>query len=840
MWSDVTDCLSTPERPLPSNSDLYTPASAMKHICSQPTPYQTIIVDSVIRKGQVPVKKRRMQSLIKRSKEGKADLQKGWKINGFTGCPPIATIDEILDKVKNVDGVRGHVKSTNDISQIMNDINMEKKGISAKCVSRRTVAYTKNWVKGLLPGVKKVQHKKTTRIKSEKSIRSVITYLHTIATTHYWINNNKGSKDPASLQFATDESKNLYHMISELYGGACLSCVHPDLLLSTDDSAIFACKISHSNENNWFLLFDDDVDTSSQSLHSSNNNDDSNGFRSGVSVRMTHTMSASGRLAPVFCQVMHLTERELSVDQCPSGIALLEIPGLCVGSAVDPRNKNTGFVVLVRQGVDESLIFDHYTRFVFIPHVKALIKRNLEFDNENINTNLPDDLTVISWKDGGQAQMRNELSEDVSNTFHVLKIVSNKHNAARSAREQPCDLASLFRTLRQRMKFMLGSSFSNDNRCEGMMTTIKKSFQDARLNHGLELGKKQSIIQSFLVCLPEALSRSARQESIVKGFERSGLLDTRSKMFPCVKGIVDTLSRNSTKEDYEVVTSTFRACFQEQCEKGELTPTFLDTFQTIPRDENEALRDTNVLIYQRSKTINHIHQKHIRRLKLLELNEKKCEVEAEQRDRNVKALYVNEKCEKQLHKSFLKIPKRSKEDVNPISYEDLQKCTEAEFNLCNNDFIKGFIVARTYENVPKQIPSEKVPTRKPQRVLTALKLKCKQILLKKVTEEVSATPEPGTNRRLVFIPEIIIPRSTQKPSYFLKKASWRVLVCETMKGVVLMEPDLEVCQQTCDEADGCFELINTQFDNIFLSKNAEDKSTHYCFLWVSKNISLLK
>ena len=72
--------------------------------------------------------------------------------------------------------------------------------------------------------------------------------------------------------------------------------------------------------------------------------------------------------------------------------------------------------------------------------------------------------------------MRYELNGDVSNIFDALKIISNKHNAARSAREHLCDLASLFRSLRKIMKTMLGSSFSNDIRCEGMMTTVMKSF----------------------------------------------------------------------------------------------------------------------------------------------------------------------------------------------------------------------------------------------------------------------------------------------------------------------------------------------------------------------------
>jgi hypothetical protein len=370
-WKYQKQILGTPERPLPSNRGIYTPASAIKHIIDQPINFHIQIMQSMITKKQIPVGYRRIHMLVKKFKEGNNEVPKGWSIDGFTGCPPIATKDEIFVKMKNSEGGRGAVTSTNDMTRILTEINQEKKGISATDVSKRAHQYYTNWIKSLLPGASKVQYKKPTRVKSEKSIRSIAAYLHTIATTHYWVNTTKGARDPPSLKNASEGAQKLYHMISSMYDGAPLSCVHPDLVLSTDDSAIFACKISHCKEEQWFLRYDDDVDTSSQALYTMNKQNDSNGFRSGVSVRMTHTMSASGKLAPIFCQVIHLSERELSLAQCPSGIAMIEIPGLCIGSAIDPRNNSPGYVVFVRQGVNESEILDIYQVCFSSSHQRA-------------------------------------------------------------------------------------------------------------------------------------------------------------------------------------------------------------------------------------------------------------------------------------------------------------------------------------------------------------------------------------------------------------------------------------------------------------------------------------
>ena len=71
------------------------------------------------------------------------------------------------------------------------------------------------------------------------------------------------------------------------------------------------------------------------------------GFRPGLVIRLTWTITASGILFPLFCQVLHLNERELPKDKCPSGILIVEFEQL------PSRN----FLTLIDQ-FNESLIFN--------------------------------------------------------------------------------------------------------------------------------------------------------------------------------------------------------------------------------------------------------------------------------------------------------------------------------------------------------------------------------------------------------------------------------------------------------------------------------------------------
>lgn len=145
----------------------------------------------------------------------------------------------------------------------------------------------------------------------------------------------------------------------------------------------------------------------------------------------------------------------------------------------------------------------------------------------------------------------------------------------------------------------------------------------------------------------------AWQEGIINGFVKGGQIDDKTKAFPCLDGILKTLSRHPTRRDNELVCGTFTACFEEQLRVGRLVQSFLSSLPGIPEDANEAFRDTDALSYQRSLTINHEDMNKQQRIHMQEMEDKKIKAAAEQIGRNKTWLDVNITCVKKLNVLYI-------------------------------------------------------------------------------------------------------------------------------------------------------------------------------------------
>ena len=53
-------------------------------------------------------------------------------------------------------------------------------------------------------------------------------------------------------------------------------------------------------------------------------------------------------MAPVWVKGCGLSERELPPQVCPSGILVLEVPGLAPGASANPFNSDVGYICFVR------------------------------------------------------------------------------------------------------------------------------------------------------------------------------------------------------------------------------------------------------------------------------------------------------------------------------------------------------------------------------------------------------------------------------------------------------------------------------------------------------------
>jgi hypothetical protein len=76
---------------------------------------------------------------------------------------------------------------------------------------------------------------------------------------------------------------------------------------------------------------------------------------SGLQMKLAYTFTGTSLQAPIFATVSHLTEEELPVATCPTGILSLKIEGLSIGGGgfqIDAMG--TGHLVFIRNDYDRD------------------------------------------------------------------------------------------------------------------------------------------------------------------------------------------------------------------------------------------------------------------------------------------------------------------------------------------------------------------------------------------------------------------------------------------------------------------------------------------------------
>jgi len=292
----------------------------------------------------------------------------------------------------------------------------------------------------------------------------------------------------------------------------------------------------------------------------------------GLRVKLTHTFTATGMSAPVFVSVCSLSERELSVKDCPSGVLILDLAGLCIGGCgVNVGSTLKGCIIFVRNDNDkqtDKVRFRVYRDRVFIPFVETL---RADVDGWQKGDPVEDDLRVVSWADGDLAQAATTVEEDNLEVYKDLKILANKQSAARSATEQAVDLSLVFKSHHSLQKSVTLENVDASN-CP-MKKRVIQGFQEMHCK-GLSLNttKKNALID-FLSCLPESLTKASSRSKVVHGFVQNGLVGDEAKYsskygFPDFKLMLDTVRRDVTKEEYNLCESSFPELLLFQMKHG--------------------------------------------------------------------------------------------------------------------------------------------------------------------------------------------------------------------------------------------------------------------------------
>jgi hypothetical protein len=402
---------------------------------------------------------------------------------------------------------------------------------------------------------KKLLTKTASRFCSEHSVMMGYAYATTVLSTHFieghGPTNHIANGNMEKLSF---DAKETIEMIKEAYGADDIYPVNPNLILSTDDTTLFVfegAKDSKEDDWEWKLVDTTNGDSSVRSDFQVGEDAANSG---GMRVRLTFTFTASGKSAPPFIAVSGLTPEELSPVLCPDGILTAPVRGLCKGGD-DLTNTGIGWLAFMRSDQKETeedtekanlsianKKFMHYNDDVLLPFIKSIREKLGEKTGWKVGQPVPEWLTACSWFDGDIGQLQTMLFEAREALDDAERIIRNKHSAAATGTQQPCDLSPVFRLLKQ----LQLKSTAKDYVDVGLIDDIHNLFAVQLRKDGLNLGgnpRKKKALIDFLLCLPEMLESVLKKKNIKKAFVESGMIDKETGYFPVFDKLIGTCKR---------------------------------------------------------------------------------------------------------------------------------------------------------------------------------------------------------------------------------------------------------------------------------------------------------
>ena len=100
----------------------------------------------------------------------------------------------------------------------------------------------------------KISHKTRTCHIAENLIMSAVSFLMTIATTHYFVGEPTKHYHKKSIKHSNEGAKLLERMVSISNKGAPIHPVIPALMTSTDNTTMFVFKGRATLPENWYLI----------------------------------------------------------------------------------------------------------------------------------------------------------------------------------------------------------------------------------------------------------------------------------------------------------------------------------------------------------------------------------------------------------------------------------------------------------------------------------------------------------------------------------------------------------------------------------------------------------
>ena len=653
---------------------------------------------AMIKKEYVPVKMTALHSNLLRFKAtGVPDAQ--WHMKGRR---PIMTFEQFNTQINLKHEKSGRAVTTNDIVDILQQSTNSKtidEAITSPFFGKPVSSSTKYRYKALSalqPNRKirtKAQAKTEQRYIAENSIISSLCYSLTVASTHILVGKADTNIARVPIEQLSNGAVKLLELVSLANNKADVRTVLPGLVTSTDDSTVFIFKGKSKHDEGWYLV-DNNQQESSQSCYSTDigGTDHLNGLR----VRLTMTINGIGAMAAPFITVTGITEKELPKESCESGVYILQIPGLCTGSSMDPRLNAPGYICFVRserhelsQKSAEQLNFEWYRSNILLPFINVCREKYYSWEP---NSTVPEDLTAVCWCDGANVQLNSIINEEQQEKDSISKIVTCKHSRSRTAVEQACDVSPMFRTLKAVARITTAENKPNHG-LKGLVYNALKKLSAQKI---LQLSSvKESALIDFLACYPTIMIKSLTEDIVVKGFTQNGMLDTKSNMCPDIEEMMNTCKyKKYIRAALTSLKKHFTLLYDEQLRCGHISDRFFDSLNCFKRDQNllgmEVSNYSDTESWQRAKCLSSIHQrqKRLYKLQLLATAQvtKKEQKQLKYDEIHGKALL----CTDQLAANLMRPLER-----NP----NLESLTLLEFSKCNKGFLWSFIYIRMYSDL---------------------------------------------------------------------------------------------------------------------------------------------
>ena len=488
-------------------------------------------------------------------------------------------------------------------------------------------------------------------------------------------------------------------LVGAANGGVDVHFVKPEYVLSTDDTTIYIFAGADKNGNGtWILANPEDMtESGTHSLYSPSDVNNMNGFR----VKPTYTLTAGGQIAPIFITV-YVSEKEMPAEKCPSGVLFVTIPGLAVGSDIDPNNSLPGYIVFLRKTGDSSLDKRKHKLYrdkILLPFVERLRQFN---DGYVTGTDIPIELTVVSWSDGDLAQMAVTKDEEQMEINEKKRIISNKQSAARTGTEQGGDLWTGFRGMKRDTKITT---------CE-TMTPLKREATEM-LDELEEEGKvnlpppHKAALVDFVATHPGSLQKHATKEKLQQAFIENGMIDESTLQIPDLHRIICTCRRKLSEQEVDNFIKQFPSLLQIWHQTGIVTDDVLEQHGLpidVDRNGNEVRRTATISgeHLQRAKCFSHRAQRNLRQEQLDQQLRTAQEKVAKARVKHQNKYLLNAECEKLLQKALrqkFKLP----DDAALVSWDEVTMEMLAHSSILVR-FLTAFIEVRT--GVTDKLPSK--------------------------------------------------------------------------------------------------------------------------------------